>query len=149
MRKTQVRFDDGDDEALLQEILAVNPFQAERGGRTAAWTTVASALVLDFDTRRCRERCTLLLSKFKAKMTKSAAVSGIEEEHTESDDLVANVLELFEDAEAARYDKKQQKATKQRDDERADAMRDEAMTGKRGRRKKEKTRHVYRVAGAC
>ncbi|KAI9981881.1 hypothetical protein PInf_009661 [Phytophthora infestans] len=64
-------------------------------------------------------------------MTKSAAVSGIEEEHTESDDLVANVLELFEDAEAARYDKKQQKATKQRDDERADAMRDEAMTGRR------------------
>ncbi|KAG4058853.1 hypothetical protein PC123_g6204 [Phytophthora cactorum] len=35
-RKTQVRFDDDHDEALLHEILAVNPFQVERGGRTAA-----------------------------------------------------------------------------------------------------------------
>ncbi|KAG3195125.1 hypothetical protein PC128_g8749 [Phytophthora cactorum] len=96
-RKTQVRFDDDHDEALLHEILAVNPFQ------------------------------------FQTKMTKSAAASGIEEEHTQRDDVLTNVLELAEEAETARDEKTQEKEAKQRDDERADAMRDEAMTGMRGR----------------
>ncbi|KAE9081149.1 hypothetical protein PF006_g27168, partial [Phytophthora fragariae] len=108
-RNTQVRFDDADDDALLKEILAVNPFQVERGSKTAAWATVEAALVLDVDARRCRERSTLLLTEFKAKMAKSAAASGIEEEHTEWDDLLANVLELSEDAEALRDEKKQEK----------------------------------------
>ncbi|KAE9263684.1 hypothetical protein PR003_g33069 [Phytophthora rubi] len=133
-RKTQVRFDDADDDALLKEILAVNPFQVERGSKTAAWATVAAALVLDVDARRCRERSTLLLTEFKAKMAKSAAASGIEEEHTERDDLLANVLELSEDAEALRDEKKQEKEAKQQDNERADAMREEAMNGM-GKRK--------------
>ncbi|KAF4038725.1 hypothetical protein GN244_ATG09255 [Phytophthora infestans] len=74
--------------------------------------TVPSALGLDVDARRCRERCTLLLSEVKANMAKSAAVSGIEEELTERDDLLTNVVELFEYAEAARDDKKQEKAAK-------------------------------------
>jgi hypothetical protein len=93
-RKTQVRFDDADDDALLKEILAVNPFQVERGGKTVAWAKVAAALALYVDARRCRERCTLMLSEFKVKMAKSAAASGIDEEHTEKDDLLANVLKL-------------------------------------------------------
>ncbi|KAF4038786.1 hypothetical protein GN244_ATG09122 [Phytophthora infestans] len=98
--------------------------------------TVVSALVPDVDARRCRERCTLLLSAFKAKMTKGAAASDIEKEHIERDELLANVLELFEDAEAARDDKKQEKAAKQRDDKRANAM---AMSGIRGRNSKHVT----------
>ncbi|KAE9061150.1 hypothetical protein PF006_g31480, partial [Phytophthora fragariae] len=65
---------------------------------------------------------------------KSAAASGIEEEHTERDDLLANVLELSEDAEALRDEKKQEKEAKQQDNERADAMREEAMNGM-GKRK--------------
>ncbi|KAI9983448.1 hypothetical protein PInf_007479 [Phytophthora infestans] len=48
----------------------------------------------------------------KANMAKSAAVSGIEEELTERDDLLTNVVELFEYAEAARDDNKQEKAAK-------------------------------------
>ncbi|KAE8912757.1 hypothetical protein PF011_g30831 [Phytophthora fragariae] len=67
-------------------------------------------------------------------MAKSAAASGIEEEHTEWDDLLANVLELSEDAEALRDEKKQEKEAKQQDNERADAMREEAMNGM-GKRK--------------
>ena len=88
-RKTQVRFSDDDDE-LLKEILATNPFQAERGGKTSAWTTLSAELTLDVDARRGgggRERCMLRLSEFQANMTKSAAASGIEEDHTERGDL--------------------------------------------------------------
>ncbi|KAG1709335.1 hypothetical protein DVH05_019981 [Phytophthora capsici] len=132
-RKTQVRFDEDDDDALLKEVLAANPFEVERGGKTAAWTVVASALALDVDARRCRERCSLLLTDFKVKMARSEAASGIDEEHTERDDLLADVLELFEDAETVEEEKKQAKEAKQRDDERADAMRDEAMTGMKGK----------------
>ncbi|KAF4038317.1 hypothetical protein GN244_ATG09569 [Phytophthora infestans] len=111
-RKTQVRFDEDDDDALLKEVLAANPFEVERGGKTATWAAAASALALDVDARRCRERCSLLLTDFKAKMARSAAAS-----------------ELFEDADTVEEEKKQAKEAKQRDDERADAMRDEAMTG--------------------
>ncbi|KAF4037447.1 hypothetical protein GN244_ATG10490 [Phytophthora infestans] len=89
-RKTQVRFNEDDDDALLKE----------------------------------------------AKMARSAAASGIDEEHTERDDLLADVLELFDDAETVEEEKKQAKEAKQRDDERADAMRDEAMTGMKGRTSK-------------
>ncbi|KAF4031048.1 hypothetical protein GN244_ATG17144 [Phytophthora infestans] len=135
-RKTQVRFDEDDDDALLKEVLAANPFEGERGGKTAAWAAVASALALDVDARRCRERCSLLLTDFKAKMARSAAASGIDEEHTERDDLLADVLELFEDAETVEEEEKQAKEAKQRDDGRADAMRDEAMTGMKGRTSK-------------
>eukprot|EP00644_Phytophthora_capsici_P008821 jgi/Phyca11/14089/fgenesh1_pg.PHYCAscaffold_6_\ len=135
-RKTQVRFDEDDDDALLKEVLAANPFEVERGGKTAAWAAVASALALDVDARRCRERCSLLLTDFKAKMARSEAASGIDEEHTERDDLLADVLELFEDAETVEEEKKQAKEAKQRDDERADAMRDEAMTGMKGKTSK-------------
>ncbi|KAG3086494.1 hypothetical protein PI124_g17516 [Phytophthora idaei] len=59
--------------------------------------------------------------------------------HTERDDLLANVLELAEEAETARDEKTQEKEAKQRDDERADAMHDEAMTGMRGRNNKHDT----------
>ncbi|KAF4038494.1 hypothetical protein GN244_ATG09368 [Phytophthora infestans] len=111
-RKTQVRFDEDDDDALLKEVLAANPFEVERGGMTAAWAAVASALALDVDARRCRERCSLLLTDFKAKMARSAAASGIDEEHTERDDQLADVLELFEDAETMEEEKKQAKRAK-------------------------------------
>ncbi|KAI9990143.1 hypothetical protein PInf_020569 [Phytophthora infestans] len=97
-RKTQVRFNEDDDDALLKEVLAAKSFEA--------------------------------------KMARSAAASGIDEEHTERDDLLADVLELFDDAETVEEEKKQAKEAKQRDDERADAMRDEAMTGMKGRTSK-------------
>ncbi|KAI9979523.1 hypothetical protein PInf_005193 [Phytophthora infestans] len=113
-RKTQVRFDEDDDDALLKEVLAANPFEVERGGKMAAWAAVASALALDVDARRCRERCSLLLTDSKAKMARK----------------------LFEDAETMEEEKIQAKEAKQRDDERADAMRDEAMTGMKGRTSK-------------
>ncbi|KAG3091822.1 hypothetical protein PI124_g16920 [Phytophthora idaei] len=100
---------------------------------------MASSLELDVGARRCRELCTLLLAEFKTKMAKSAAASGIEEEHTERDDLLANVLELAEEAETARDEKKQKKQSKQRDDERADAMRDESMAEVRGIKNKHDT----------
>ncbi|KAG1686444.1 hypothetical protein DVH05_004870 [Phytophthora capsici] len=135
-RKTQARFDENDNDALLKDVLAANPFDVMRGGKTAAWAAVASALALDVDARRCRECCSLLLTDVKAKMARSGAASGIDEEHTERDDLLADVLELFEDAQTVEEEKKQTKEVQQRDDERADAMRDEAMTGMKGKTSK-------------
>ncbi|GMF23570.1 unnamed protein product [Phytophthora fragariaefolia] len=83
----QVRFKDCDDEALLHEILASNPFQADHGTKTAARAKVAATLERDVDASRCREHCTLLISDFKTKMVKSAAASGIDEEHNERDNI--------------------------------------------------------------
>ncbi|KAE8912368.1 hypothetical protein PF005_g15877 [Phytophthora fragariae] len=121
-----VRFDDCDDETLLQEILTANPFQVNHGTKTAARDEVAVPLGLDVVARRCRERCTLLVSHFKAKMDKNAAASGIDKYHTERDDLLANV---FENSEFIRDEKKQANETKEQDAKRADTMRDDTMEG--------------------
>ncbi|GMF51420.1 unnamed protein product [Phytophthora fragariaefolia] len=105
-RKTQERFDGCNDEALLQEILAVNPFQADNGTKTAAWAKVAATLELNVDARQnCRECCILLPSATKPKWPRAPPPV-------------------------------QTRKTKEQDAERADAMRNEVMKGMSKRKSK-------------
>ncbi|KAG6587055.1 uncharacterized protein IUM83_02737 [Phytophthora cinnamomi] len=69
-------------------------------------------------------------------MAKSAVASGINDEHTEKGDLLVNVLDLLDDAEALCDEKKPKNDAKQRGNERSDAMREEAMSGMSKRKNK-------------
>lgn len=54
-RKTQSRFSATDDEQLVKETLAFNPFAADFGSVRATWTRVATAVGGGSNGRRARE----------------------------------------------------------------------------------------------
>ncbi|KAE9146682.1 hypothetical protein PF006_g8579 [Phytophthora fragariae] len=107
-RKPQIRFSAEMGTVLLQEVLAHNPFEAGRGSKTAAWAQIVDAVGFGVDA-------VVLVAGFKSKIAASEKASGVEERKAENP---------------------AEKESKERDNERADGMRDEAMKGMKKRKTK-------------
>jgi hypothetical protein len=70
-RKKQVRFQAKDDMILLREALAKNPFKNKLSWTEISTTLSSTKSVFHVDTRRVRERTSLLIEQHKKKNTES------------------------------------------------------------------------------
>ena len=104
--KKRARFTPKFDIALLQEVIAQNPF-AQKNSKTKWIQIVAkiNALLLEtrndivFTERGCKDRLRILVNAFKKEPLTSVKASGTEEEYTERDQLLPEVIELLGEKE--------------------------------------------------
>ncbi|KAH6947935.1 hypothetical protein HPB50_022111 [Hyalomma asiaticum] len=86
------RFTPSDDRAILEEVVAVNPF------RDSSWCDVAEriscVLGRQYSTRSVKERVDLLLAQFLRSDARNRRKSGTEEDYKAVDALLQNVADL-------------------------------------------------------
>ncbi|XP_023221109.1 uncharacterized protein LOC111622884 [Centruroides sculpturatus] len=98
-RKIQMRFSCHHDILLLREVVAINPYAYENP--KDAWKNIAENLRTFYtvDSRRCRERTSLLLQYYEKNNQASLRRSGTEEEFTERNQLLQEIKELKYEAQ--------------------------------------------------
>ena len=100
------------DDALLREVLLLEPYQFKAGSkdRGAVWNTIAenlNKLDMKVTQRSVRERFEKLLKEFKKKEAVEARASGIEVDFTERDMVMTDILERISAAEDEMVNKKE------------------------------------------
>jgi hypothetical protein len=126
-RKKQFRFSEEYDKALLTQVITVFPFSLAHGKKTDGWKKIATSLRasgMDLDHRRCQERTDLLLSSFRKSENESRRKSGVDENYTELDILLTDLVEMLDDLEANNEKKARQM---KQDEEAAERIRDAAL----------------------
>ena len=121
-RKRQFRFSAADDEALLTQVIATFPYKLAHGQKAIGWKRVAAALLsigLNVDHRRCQERTGVLIDNFRKSESKSRQMSGIDEDFTEIDRLLTELIEMIDDLDSKNAEISEKKATKLKEDEEA------------------------------
>ena len=100
------RFSPKFDVALLKEIVAKNPFSQKNSKVLWAQIVVKMNVLLSqtrkdtaFTERGCRDRLKILVNAFKKETLTSLKASGTEEEYSERDLLLTEVVELMEEKE--------------------------------------------------
>ncbi|XP_052089249.1 putative uncharacterized protein DDB_G0271982 [Mytilus californianus] len=96
-RKKQARFSVADDIKLLKEVTLENPFQNKR-----KWIEIGEKLSTTtflVDGRRARERTNLLIAQFKKGNQENLKKSSINEEYSERENLLEEVIGLMEEKE--------------------------------------------------
>ena len=93
---------------LLQEIVVSEPFKFKSSTRERGkvWEEIAERLNGNEvfrnrlgSKRAVRDRYSLLAKKYKKKMTEEAKASGISPELTETDKLLEQIIEMFEESD--------------------------------------------------
>ena len=104
--KKPARFTPNFDIAPFKEVVAQNPFTQKNS--KPKWIQIVAkinALLLEtrndivFTERGCKDRLKILLNAFKKETLASLKASGTEEEYTERDQLLTEVIELIEEKE--------------------------------------------------
>jgi hypothetical protein len=102
-RKKQFRFSTTNDLTLITQVVATFPYGLIHGKKIEGWKKVASALLslgMEVDHRRCRERADVLIENFRKKETINQQLSGIDEEYTEMDRLLMDLIEMIDELES-------------------------------------------------
>ncbi|XP_052090746.1 putative uncharacterized protein DDB_G0271982 [Mytilus californianus] len=96
-RKKQARFSVADDIKLLREVTLDNPFRNK--GKWIEIGEKLSTTTFLIDGRRARERTNLLITQFKKDNRENLKKSGINEEYSERESLLEEVIGLMEEEE--------------------------------------------------
>ncbi|CAC5415892.1 unnamed protein product [Mytilus coruscus] len=96
-KKKQARFSVADDIKLLREVTIDNPFRNK--GKWIEIGEKLSTTTFLIDGRRARERTNLLITQFKKDNRENLKKSGINEEYSERESLLEEVIGLMEEEE--------------------------------------------------
>ena len=88
-----------DDLNLLKQVLADPPFCAKHGGTQQKWEDIQTKLNPDVTWRTIRDRFTLLVKQFKTATSENLKKSGTEEEFTEKEVLLQEIVDLMRESE--------------------------------------------------
>ena len=141
-----IRFLPAMDIHLLKQVSALAPYEASHGRTLAAWDAVATNLKQVDSTsfakangRNCKARADLLIAKFKKEEMESLKKSGTEEEYTEREQLLEDIVAAKEDADdvanQARSEREAAAKRKAADEKIADDLRDASLTTMRKEKK--------------
>ncbi|KAJ3009487.1 UNVERIFIED_CONTAM: hypothetical protein HDU68_002645 [Siphonaria sp. JEL0065] len=106
------------DIALLKEVEQIQPYSAPHGKTAERWEQVTARFNnacafsdnKEASTKNCQARFTDLVKKFKQEEMESLRASGTEEEYSEREQLLTDLVDLMKEAEDAKSDKKRKKA---------------------------------------
>lgn len=122
---------------LLQEIVVSEPFRFKTSTRERGkvWEEITKRLNENKvfqnrlgSKRAVRDRYSLLAKKYKQKMTEEAKASGISPELTETDKLLEQIIEMFEESDSEGGENSQQvKLNKENERKKAEEMRYRSM----------------------
>ena len=68
-------------------------------------------------TRSVRDRYNLLVKKYKKKWSKEEKASGINPKHTETDDVLLDLIQRFNEADSERKKESEEKNAKKKEDQ--------------------------------
>ncbi|KAG9415752.1 hypothetical protein AC1031_000130 [Aphanomyces cochlioides] len=142
-RKDVFRFKAATDVDVLREVMRIQPFSADYGQTGRRWDELSRCMCEihgdgSVNSYSCRRRFEDLLQNFKKDNMASLRASGTEEEYTERDQLLQDIVDMMDASNSGKIEKKSTKMAKikKREDD-SDDVRRLAMTAMK--RKREST----------
>ena len=98
-RRSKHHFKAQDDIDLLKLVLSDPPFKGKHGEVNQKWETLLGKLKWDVTARTLSDRFALLVKQFKTSNSENLKKSGTEEEYTERDVLLQDIVDLMKESE--------------------------------------------------
>lgn len=151
-----MKWSDAHDVHFLKEMMLFQPWQHKKGSteRGETWANLATCLgkytALSFRVtqRSIRDRYLLLERKYKKKLTEEENASGISPELTEFDQLMEEIVSLFEEADRSEAEKKRKVEEEAAQIEEVRRVSLESLRETRERNADEKPKKKKRTSGA-